>query len=52
MEDASSLNISLEALIYTLVVDANEGQDVAIFNVPGTYWYTGIPDKKYVGIKL
>ena len=36
----------------TLVIDAYEGQYVAIFNVPGTYWNRDIPDKKYVGIKL
>ena len=36
----------------TLVVDAYEGRDVAIFDVPGAYLNEDIPDETYVRIKL
>ena len=35
-----------------LVVDAYEGQDVAIFDAPGAYLNADITDEKYVRIKL
>ena len=44
MKDALLLTISLEALMATLVVDAYEGQDVTIFDVPGAYLNADIPD--------
>ena len=52
MKDALLLTISLEALMATLVVDAYEGQDVAIFDVPGAYLNADMTDDKDFRLKL
>ena len=36
-EDASSLAISLNPLFTSIIIDAHEGGDVVIFDVPGAY---------------
>ena len=36
----------------TLVLEAYEGQDVAIFDVPGAYLNADMPDEKDVRLKL
>ena len=51
-EDASSPTISIDILMYTFVVDAYEGRDVTIFDVPGAHLNSDIPDEKYDRIKL
>ena len=51
-EYASFKTIYLEALMATLVVDAYEGQDVAIFYDPGEYFNAYITEDKDVRIKL
>ena len=51
-EDTSSLTIPLEELMVILVVNAYEGQYVAIYDVPGEYLNADIPDDKYVRLKL
>ena len=44
--------VSLEALFFTLIVDVNEGLDVATFNVPISYLHTEIPKDKRILMKL
>ena len=51
-EDASSPTIYVEALMETLVVYAYEGQNVAIFDVPGVYFNAYMPDDKDARLKL
>lgn len=46
-ESISSPTVSLEAIIGTLLIDAKEGRDVAIFDIPGAYLHAEMPaDKK------
>ena len=46
-ESTSSSMVSLEVLFCTVMVDTNEGHDLATFNVPGSYLHVDIPkDKK------
>ena len=45
-ETISSPTVSLEAIIGTLLIDANEGRDVAIFDVPGAYLQAEMPAEK------
>ena len=51
-ENASTPTISLEALMETLVIDAYEGQYVAIFDVPGAHLNVDMTDMKYDRLKL
>ena len=51
-EHASSLIISIEALITTLLVYTYEGWGVAIFGVPGAYLKAYMTDMKYSSLKL
>ena len=44
--------VSLKVLFYTLIVDANEGRDVANFDVPGSYLHADIPKDKRILMKL
>ena len=39
--------VSLEAELTSLVIDAKEGRDVAIFGVPGAYLNAFLPDSSY-----
>ena len=45
-ETILSPTVSLEAIIGTLLIDANEGRDVAIFDVPGAYLQAEMPSEK------
>ena len=48
-ETIPSPTASLEAIIGTLLIDAKEGRDVAIFDIPGAYLHAEMPvDKKIV----
>ena len=51
-KDPSSPIISLETLMKNLVVDAYEGQDVAIFYAPGDYLNADMPEEKDARLKL
>lgn len=44
----NSHTVSTEALMATLVVDAMEKQDIAIFDVPGAFLQTEMPEGKHV----
>ena len=46
-EDASSLNISPEFFLNSLIINENEGRDVAIFDVPGAYVNAETPEDKF-----
>ncbi len=51
-ESIASPTISLEAIIATLIIDAKEERDVAIFDVPGAYLHAKMPEDKNVILKL
>jgi hypothetical protein len=51
-EEATSPTVSMEALMATLVIDAKEQRDVAIFDVPGAYLHADMPKEKFVLLKL
>ena len=45
-ETISSPTVSLEAIVGTLLIDAKEDRDVAIFEVPGAYLQAEMPAEK------
>ncbi len=45
-EDASSLTLSLEAVLLTCIVDANKNRDVAIVDIPNAFVQTVVKDEK------
>ena len=47
-ETASSPTVSLEATLETLLIDAKEDRDLAIFDVPGVCLHEEMPVKKKV----
>ena len=51
-ESVASPTVSLEALMSTLVIDAHEKRDVAIFDVPGAYLHAKFPKDKLVLMRL
>jgi len=51
-EEASSPTVSLEALMATLMIDAHENRDVAMFDVPGEYLHADLPEGKLVLLKI
>ena len=51
-ESISSPTVSLEAIIGTLLIDAHEGRDVAIFDVPGAYLQAEMPKEKKLLMKF
>lgn len=51
-ESISSPTVSLEAIVGTLVIDAYEGRDVAIFDVPGAYLQAEMPQEKNLLMKF
>ena len=51
-EDASSPTIFLESLMASLLIDAHEERDVAIFDVPGAYLHAELPPDKFVLLKI
>ena len=51
-EEATSLTVTTEALLATLIIDTLEHRDVAIFDVPGAYLHENMPDEKFILLKL
>lgn len=51
-ESISSPTVSLEGLLATLVIDAFEERDVAIFDVPGAYLHAKMPKDKQILMKI
>ena len=51
-EDFASPTASLESILTTLVIDAWEGRDVAVADVPGAYLHASFPEDKKVILKL
>jgi len=45
--DASSPTVSLESQITTLVVDAYKKCHVAVFDIPGAYLNSYLPEERY-----
>ena len=51
-EEAASPTVSTEALLATLLIDAKEQRDVAVFDVPSAYLHADMPDHKFVVLKV
>lgn len=51
-ESVASPTLSLEALLATLVIDAYEGRDVCIFDIPGAYLHAEMPPDKMVIMRI
>ncbi len=45
-EDSSSLTVATESVLLTLIVDADEKQDVAIIDISNAFIQTRVEDKK------
>jgi hypothetical protein len=45
-EDARSLTVSLEAVLFKCIVDANKNRDVAIVDIPNAFIQTIVEDEK------
>ena len=51
-DSVASPTVSLEAFLTTLLIDAQEGRNVAIFDVPGAYLHAKFPDDKTILMRL
>ena len=51
-ESISSPTVSLEAIVGTLLIDAHEDRDVAIFDVPGAYLQAEMPKEKKITYEI
>ena len=51
-ESVASPTVSTEANISTLVIDAFEGRDVAVYDVPGAFLQSDIPKDKVLHMRL
>jgi hypothetical protein len=51
-ESVYSPTVSTEALLATLIVDAKEKRDIAIYDIPGAYLQTELPPDKEIHMKL
>ena len=51
-EDSSSPTIFLESFMASLLIDAHEERDVAIFDVPGAYLHAELPPEKTVLLRI
>ena len=51
-ENYASPTASLESIVTTLVIDAYEGRDVAIADVPGAYLHDEFPQSKNVILRM
>ena len=49
-EDASSPTVSTEAVLLTSIIDAEEGRDVAVIDIPNAFIQTKIEDEKDMAI--
>ena len=47
-ESIASPTVSIESLIATMIIDAFEARDAAIFDVPGAYLHADMPEDKRV----
>ncbi len=45
-EESSSPTVSTEAVLLTLIVDAREGRDVAVVDIPNAFIQTKVEDAK------
>jgi hypothetical protein len=45
-EDASSPTVATESLLLTCIIDAEEGRDVAVIDIPNAFVHTRIEDEK------
>ena len=45
-EDASSPTVATESVLLTCIVDAEEGRDVAVINIPNAFIQTQVEDEK------
>lgn len=43
-ESVASPTCALESIIHTCIVDAYEGRSVAVFDIPGAYLHSDIPE--------
>ena len=50
--ETSSPTVALESLFMTLCIDAHENRDVTVFDVPGAYLNTYMPDDNFLLIKF
>ena len=50
--EVSSPTVSMEALMTSLAIDAIEGGNVGIFDVPGTYLNADMPPNKFIVVKF
>ncbi len=46
-EDVSSPTVSAEAVMHTCVIDAVEGRDITVINVPNTFVQTVVEDEEH-----
>ena len=51
-EDASSPTISMEDFFNSLTINAHEGRDVAISDVPGAYLNADMPEDKFILLNI
>jgi hypothetical protein len=51
-ESVYSPTVSTEALLATLIVDAKEKRDIAIYDIPGAYLQTELPPDKEIHMRL
>jgi hypothetical protein len=51
-ESVYSPTVSTEALLGTLIVDAKEKRDIAIYDIPGAYLQTELPPDKEIHMRL
>lgn len=49
-EDASSPTVSTEAVLLTCIIDAEEGRDVAVVDIPNAFVQTRVTDEKDMAI--
>ncbi len=51
-EEASSPNLSNEALMCLLLINSFENRDIAVFDVPGAYLHAEMPKDKFAILKI
>lgn len=51
-EEAHSKTLSQEALVASLMIDSHEDRAVGVFDIPGAYLQTNMPDDKFALLKL
>ena len=51
-ESVASPTVSIESLFTSLIIDAMEGRDIAIFDVPGAFLQPEVPEDKMILLAL